>query len=203
MKNSLIILGFFAAGIVCGYFMQHTAAAGPAETLTRFALYALVFLVGLTIGGNAEAWRVLRTVKLEVILVPVCTIAGTLLGAGLATLLIADIGLRDGLAVGAGFGYYSLSSLVIRNLGFETLAVVALLSNILREIITLIGTPIMARYLGKLLPISVAGATSMDSTLPVITRFSGKSYAIIAVFNGLVLSILVPFLVVLILKTGS
>ena len=53
MKNSLIILGFFVAGIACGYFMQHTAAAGPAETLTRFALYALVFLVGLTIGGNA------------------------------------------------------------------------------------------------------------------------------------------------------
>jgi uncharacterized membrane protein YbjE (DUF340 family) len=42
----------------------------------------------------------------------------------------------------------------------------------------------------------------MDTTLPVISRFSGKEYAIIAVFSGIVLTILVPFMVTFILTFG-
>jgi uncharacterized membrane protein YbjE (DUF340 family) len=78
--------------------------------------------------------------------------------------------------------------------------VTALLSNILREIITLLATPILVLYFGKLAGIASGGATSMDTTLPVITRYSGKEWSIIAVFSGVVLTILVPFLVTFILK---
>jgi uncharacterized membrane protein YbjE (DUF340 family) len=55
-------------------------------------------------------------------------------------------------------------------------------------------------YFGKLAGISSGGATSMDTTLPVITRFSGKEWSIISVFSGIVLTLLVPFLVTFILK---
>ena len=82
----------------------------------------------------------------------------------------------------------------------ETLGVIALLSNIMRELITLLATPIFLKYFGKLAPIAAGGATSMDTTLPIITKFSGKDYAIIAIFSGTVLTILVPFLVTFILQ---
>jgi len=37
----------------------------------------------------------------------------------------------------------------------------------------------------------------------VISRYSGKEYAIVAVFSGIVLTILVPFLVTFILTVGK
>jgi uncharacterized membrane protein YbjE (DUF340 family) len=102
--------------------------------------------------------------------------------------------------VGAGFGYYSLSSIFIGQISGKTLGVVALISNILREIITLLGTPLLLKFFGQLAPIAAGGATSMDTTLPVITKFTGKEYAVISVFSGVVLTMLVPFLVTFILK---
>jgi uncharacterized membrane protein YbjE (DUF340 family) len=50
-------------------------------------------------------------------------------------------------------------------------------------------------FFGKLAPVASGGATSMDSTLPIIVTASGKEYAMISVFSGIVLTILVPFLV--------
>ena len=60
-------------------------------------------------------------------------------------------------------------------------------------------TSVFVKYFGKLAPIASGGATSMDTTLPVITKFTGTEYAIIAVFSGTVLTIIVPFLVTFIL----
>ena len=71
----------------------------------------------------------------------------------------------------------------------------ALISNILRELITLFTAPFLVRIFGKLAPISAGGVTSMDITLPVIIRFSGKQYAALAVFHCAVLDPLVPVLV--------
>ena len=103
------------------------------------------------------------------------------------------------MAVGAGFGYYSLSSVFITQLHSHSLGVVALLSNIFREVATLLATPILVSYFGNLAGIASGGATAMDTTLPIISKYSGKEYAIIAVFSGIVLTILVPFLVTVIL----
>jgi uncharacterized membrane protein YbjE (DUF340 family) len=104
------------------------------------------------------------------------------------------------MAVGAGFGYYSLSSIFIAQISGETLGVIALLSNIMREIFTLLMTPVLVLYFGKLAGIASGGATSMDTTMPVIVKYSGKEWGIVAVFSGVVLSVAVPFLVSFILK---
>ena len=104
------------------------------------------------------------------------------------------------MAVASGFGYYSLSSIFITEISGETLGVIALLSNISREIITLLATPFFVKYFGKLGGIVSGGATSMDTCLPIISESTGKEWAIIAVFSGVVLTIIVPFLVPFILS---
>jgi uncharacterized membrane protein YbjE (DUF340 family) len=81
----------------------------------------------------------------------------------------------------------------------ESLGVIALLSNIIREIFTLVFAPLIARIFGKLAPISSGGATAMDTTLPIITRYSGTEYVAFSVFSGLVLTLLVPLIVPLVL----
>jgi len=194
VKSSLIILGFFVAGLLGGWFSLLPGFLLN-QDLSRYALCALLFLVGIGLGSDTKAWTILRDQHLRILLVPACVIVGTLVGVGVCSLVLPGMSMRESLAVGAGFGYYSLSSLIIKEMGGSALSVVALLSNISREVLTFVLTPVLAKYVGKLTPIASGGATAMDTTLPVITEFSGKDYAMIAVVSGTVLTLLVPLLV--------
>jgi len=198
MRSSLIIFSFFVTGVLAG-LSGKLPSGYDFDKFGGYALYLLMFLAGVSIGSDKNSWKVLATHNYKIIWVPLTIILGTLAGSALVALVIPTLTLRESLAVGAGFGYYSLSSVFITQLHSHSLGVVALLSNIFREVATLLATPILVRYFGKLAGIASGGATAMDTTLPVISRYSGKEYAIIAVFSGIVLTILVPFLVTFIL----
>jgi uncharacterized membrane protein YbjE (DUF340 family) len=101
----------------------------------------------------------------------------------------------DSMAVGSGLGYYSLSSIFITEFKGAELGTIALLSNISREILALQLAPVFVKYFGKLAPISAGGATTMDTTLPIIMKFSGKEYMVLSVFHGFLTDLSVPFLV--------
>lgn len=199
MKNSLIIVVFFAIGVMLG--MLHILPKFLVENeLSSYALYLLIFLVGIDVGSDSSSWKMLKSHNFKLFLIPLTTIIGTLLGAGLISFAFHSLSIKDSLAVGAGFGYYSLSSIIISQMAGKTLGVIALLANITREIFTLLFTPILEKVFGKLAPIVSGGATSMDTTLPIISRYSGKNYSLISVFHGTVLTILVPIIVTFILK---
>lgn len=194
MKGSLIILGFFLAGCLSGRMdlLPGWLADG---NLASYALYALLFLVGMSMGFDTRSWRILRELHVKVLLVPLFVMAGTFAGAGAVWPFLGDMPLHHALGVGAGFGYYSLSSIMISKMVSPVLGSVALLSNIIRELTTLLAAPLLARHFGKLGPVAAGGATSMDTCLPVIVRFSGERYGIIAVFSGMFLTVAVPLLV--------
>ncbi len=196
MKNSLAILLFFAVGVLMGNLGWFNLAGDGAST---YALYFLMLLVGVSIGTDPRVFSIWSRYGIRILLLPLGTIIGTLGGISLLFLLIPSVGYRELLAVGAGFGYYSLSSIIISEMHSESLGVVALLSNIIREVVTLLTAPLMVYLFGKLAPIAGAGATSMDTTLPVILHSSGKEVAVLALAHGIVLTILVPLLVPLIL----
>lgn len=199
MRGSLIILSFFVAGIAAGFFhlIPDTLIHNDYST---YALYLLMFLVGFSIGADPKSLLALKEFNLKILIVPLITIVGTTAGVLIVSILISDYDFIDVLAVGYGFGYYSLSSIFITELRNEELGVIALLANVMREIITLLIAPMLAVYFGKIAPIASGGATSMDTTLPIITKSSGKEYAMVSLFHGVVLTILVPFLVTWLLK---
>jgi uncharacterized membrane protein YbjE (DUF340 family) len=198
MKNTVIIIFFFIAGLFFGiYAFLPEALSGDA--MTQYVLYLLLFLVGIGVGSNKNTLKLLKSVNLKIFLIPFSVILGTFLGTFLYSLINDSLTLRECWAVGAGFGYYSLSSVLIKEIAGGSLGVIALLSNIIREIFTLLLTPVIVKVFGKYGPISSGGATSMDTTLPIITRYIGTEYAALSVFSGLVLTLLVPFLVPLIL----
>lgn len=199
MKGSLIILTFFTVGLVGGIYHIFPDWL-LSNDLTMYALFVLMFLVGVSIGSDKGAFYVLRKMNLKVILVPLLVVVGSLAGTAVTSVLLNDITVQEAMAVGAGFGYYSLSSIFISEISGQELGVVALLSNIFREIITLLAVPFMVRYFGKLAGIASGGATAMDTTLPIIVKFTGKDYGIIAIFSGIILTILVPVLVTVILQ---
>lgn len=196
VKSSLKIAAVFAAGVGTG--VLHLLPDGLVNAKPEPFFYVLcVFLplVGIAIGGDAKHWAEVRRSSIRVFFVPVGIIIGTLLGSALAWSVTSGYTLREVLAVGSGLGYYTLSCSIIKEAGYESLSIVALFSNVFREIITMLLTPFMARYLYKMAPIAAGAATTMDTALPVITRFCGKEWATMAVINGIILSLLVPWLI--------
>lgn len=197
MKGSLIIIAFFILGAACGYsgVLSLDISGVDAGFIT---LAALIFCVGLGIGHNAEnLMGEFRRQGLRVLLLPLATILGTLGACAVVSFFLPDTPLNDALAVGSGFGYYSLSSIFITEYRGVELGTIALLSNIIREIVTLLFAPLLCRWFGPFAPISSGGATSMDTTLPVIVSTSGSRYMVLSVYHGFVLDFSVPFLVTL------
>lgn len=194
MKGSLIIVGFFVLGIIVG--LCHFVPQDFLDSdVSYYALCALMFCVGISIGCDTSVLKSFRKVNPRLIFLPVMTIVGTLAGCAAASLVLGHRQLTDCLAIGSGFGYYSLSSIFITEYRGPELGTIALLANICREILTLLCAPLLARYFGKLAPISVGGATSMDTTLPIITRASGEQFIIVSIFHGFCVDFSVPFLV--------
>ena len=153
--------------------------------------------VGVTLGHDRTLAQRIRQLNPRLALLPLATAAGTLAGAVLAAPWLDGVTTADALAVGAGFGYYSLSSIFIADLRSVELGTVALLCNILRELFTLLFALPVARRFGPLAAISIGGATSFDTTLPVITRAAGRPYVVVSIFHGCVLDFSVPWLVTL------
>ena len=196
MKGSLIIISFFIIGTLCGVY--HLIPYDFTQSnLSYYALCALMFSVGISVGNDPQTLRNFRSLNPRLIFLPVMTILGTLAGCAVISLFLPNRSLSDCLAVGSGFGYYSLSSIFITEYKGAELGTIALLSNISREIITLLFAPLLVRWFGNLAPISSGGATTMDTTLPIITRTAGESFVVVSIFHGFVVDFSVPFLVTL------
>ena len=194
MKGSLIIVGFFVLGIVCG-LMQWLPDLNAYGNVSFLTLCGLLFCVGITVGNNTELLKSFKQLDARLMLLPLMTIVGTLAATAITSLGMPGRSLTDCLAVGSGFGYYSLSSILITQYRGPELGTIALLANIIREVFTLLGAPLLVRYFGPLSPISCGGATTMDTTLPIITRCSGENFVILSLFHGFLVDFSVPFLV--------
>ena len=193
MKGSLIIVSFFVLSIIVG--LCDVIPAGLLDSDVSYcALCCLMFCVGISIGCDTSVLKSFKKVNPRLMMLPVMTILGTLAGCAAVSLILSHRQLTDCLAIGSGFGYYSLSSIFITEYRGAELGTIALLANIFREILTLLCAP-LAKYFGKLAPISVGGATTMDTTLPIITRYSGESFIIVSIFHGFCVDFSVPFLV--------
>ena len=192
LRGSLVIVAFFVAGCVAGLFAPFDMTG---SRMSAYVLYALMFCVGVTLGNDRTLAERVRRLDPRLALLPVATAVGTLAGAALAAPLLGGWSLTDSLAVGAGFGYYSLSSIFIADLRGPELATIALLCNVMREIFTLLAAPLVARWCGPLAAVSIGGATTFDTTLPVITQAAGRPYAVVSIFHGCALDFSVPFLV--------
>ena len=196
LKGSLVIVGFFVLGLLIAL----SGWIRVSEQVSDFSFYALAALmacVGASIGSDPQTLKNFRALNPRLVLLPLCTILGTLVATALVSLLLSHRSLTDCLAVGSGFAYYSLSSIFITEYRGAELGTIALLSNISRELITLLAAPLLVRWFGRLAPIAAGGATTMDTTLPIIARTSGNDLVVVSLFHGFVVDFSVPFLVTL------
>lgn len=196
MKSSLIILSFFATGLLLGIF-RFFPPGWIDSKITFYVLCILMFAVGFSIGHDKSTISKFKSLSPGLLALPIMTVTGTFLGIIAVSFFLKERSLTDILAVGSGFGYYSLSSVLITEYKGVELGTIALLANIFREVITLLLAPWLVKYFGKLAPISAGGATTMDTTFPIIIKNSGKEFSIVSIYHGFIMDLSVPFLVVL------
>ena len=142
MKGSLIVVGFFVIGLLGG--IEKMVPSWLLDGDVSFvALCGLLLFVGLGIGLNPEMKKEVRSLSPRMALLPVVTIIGSWLGALLIWTVLHRT-LSDCMAINSGFAYYSLSSIFITEYRGAELGTIALLANIIREMLTLLGAPLMA-----------------------------------------------------------
>ena len=203
MKDSFIVVGFFVLGTAIGYSDWLPADIDFAQPAI-WVLYLLVAVIGFDFGYR-NLVPTLKSMTATSLLLPLFTIAGTLGFTVLAALFLSPWTMRDYLAIGSGFGYYSLSSLLIvdckkAELGMEIatqLGTLAILTNLAREMIALTCARGFRKCFGPYAPVAAAGVTSIDVALPVIVKTCGNEAVPVAIAHGVFLEMFVPVLVLL------
>lgn len=198
---SMIIFFSVIGGVLIGLFILPDTYFSYLEPITNYALGILLFGIGIDIGRNRQI--LIRVVDFgwKIVLIPILVGAGSIIGAFLMGSFLG-MGGKEAAAIGAGFGWYSLSGIILSKIHSVEIGSLAFLTNIMRELITFLILPFVAKYLGKLACIAPGGATTMDVTLPIIKEVAGEEIVIPAFISGFVLSTLVPILVPLIINWG-
>ena len=192
---------FFAVilGVGTGYFILPAEFSNNIGFIIDIGLMVLLFFVGIDIGKQKDILDKIKNLGFKVLLVPLAVILGSVVGSMVVGLFL-NMKINEAGVIGAGLGWYSLSSTILLSNGYVELSALAFLSNVFREIIALIFIPVVAKYIGKLESVSTAGATAMDTALPVISNSTDPQTAIIAFITGVICSTAVPIIVPIILK---
>ncbi len=192
MRFTAYVLAALLIGMAVGHFY-----APDFGSLYELMLYALIFIIGIDLGMNFRPSE-LRKLGVNAVVLPVGTLVGSLLG-GLAASLLLGIGLKWGLAISAGCGWYSLTGPLIGQYS-AVYGALGFLANLTREILTIVFYPFLSHRLPGNTAVTMGGATTMDTTLAIMTKFGGRKAAVVAFVHGFVLTAVVPFVVPLFLQ---
>ena len=198
IKIALICL---AIGVLGGRYVFNQTFIESMDQVSAMALNLLILSVGIDIGFNKAIFKKIKEYNLKILLIPMGVVVGSLAGGILAGTMIG-VSPNEAGAVAAGFGWYSLSAVILSDIATAELGTMAFLSNIIREVLSILCIPFLVKYLNKYTSVASAGATAMDTLLPVITKLTDEEVAVISVMSGVVLTGIVPIIVPLVYQLG-
>lgn len=162
---------------------------------TDVFLYILLVLIGIDISQTAFSFKSLTP---KLIWIPLVIVGFSSLGGVLVALLF-QMDWRYGLLFSAGFGWFSLSGVMVTAHLGEYYGAISLLTDLYRELFCIV----VLFFWGRNYPqasISIAGATAMDTTLPIIKKSAGSTFLPHAFYIGFTLSLIAPFYLALLLS---
>ena len=187
-------LGALILGIGCGAVRILAYLLSPLSTHAEWLLYFLMFSVGISVGLHRGIAAGIRQYHVKILLIPVGIIAGSLAGGALCGLLM-DYPVNQAISIAGGLGWYSLAGVSISNLAGAEAGSIAFLSNLMREIGAFFMIPYISRHFNVSTCIAPAAATSEDTTLPMLMRYTNEETVVLSVFNGIICSAAVPVLI--------
>ncbi len=193
LKEPLILVSIVILGIT--FRLTTNLFSWFKSSLVTYLLYALLFFVGMGMVHRKISFKGVLSDK-SLIFLPIYTILGTYLGA-IGAAFFTPFSLKEVMGMLSGFGWYSLSGIMISDLGFPLLGSISFLSNLLRESFSFFLIPLFGR-LGKKYynpAVCTAGATSMDVTLVLLSSHFGVRTMLGSIYHGVIISLAAPLLI--------
>jgi uncharacterized membrane protein YbjE (DUF340 family) len=161
------------------------------DYLLDTSLLLLLFVMGVSFGLDRESISKMKRTGLKVLIVPLTIMLGTILG-GVVSAVVLGLNLAATTAVSAGYGWYTLTGPLATQILGTKWGALGFTVNFLRELLTIVTVPLMVK-IDKYAPTAAGGATTMDTTLPIIMRYCGQDILITAFSSGFALSVIAPF----------
>lgn len=180
----VVVLGFLL-GLTGLAFLKHATEA------SEYTLIFLLFLIGIQLRNNGMTLKQI-VLNRRGMIVAVVVVASSLIG-GVINAFILGLPLKTGLAMASGFGWYSLSGILLTESFGPVIGSAAFFNDLGRELIAIMLIPGLVRQ-SRSTALGLCGATSMDFTLPVLQRSGGLELVPAAIVHGFILSLLVPIL---------
>jgi len=193
-KVSLMIIGSLTFGIIIGFVWNEYILEDLIGNFIKFGLCALLFFVGFEFGVRGNFIESLKLAGPYAVIVPVGVILGTFAGSVVISFFM-PISIRESLAIGSGFGWYSLAPSIMMDKGYVMAGTISFMHNIMRELIGILAIPLVAKKVGYAESVSLPGSSCMDVCLPIIEKSASSEAALYSFFTGGVLAILTPVLV--------
>ena len=198
IRGSLAQVICVVIGFVIGYFLPATYM--PPENTMTVLLMILILLVGIGLKGSGITLKEVLLNKRGVEMSVIFTLA-VLVGGLLFALLFSEVSWTKGLALASGFGWYSLSAIVMTDAYGAIWGSVALFNDLIREFFALIFIPVFMRKYPSA-SVGLGGATSLDFTLPIIQQSGGLKVVPLAISFGFIINIVAPVLMVVFSALG-
>lgn len=195
MKQCVIALGMVLFGVVGSMWVDVNLFANAEVDFVNLVLYALIFCVGLDVSqANLRfSWN-----KINLLFLPCGVVFGSLVG-GIVASWVLEQPILTSLALSSGFGWFSLSSILVGSKLGATYGSVALLTDLLRELFAICFLYIFgARFSRE--GVGLSGAAASDSALPIIRQTCSSDMVPLALVSGLLLTVLAPPLILLFLS---
>lgn len=203
VKSTLIILGLVAAGMLAGCFIISGVSEEIIESfnvisghsLTVFLCILLTF-VGFDLGLSGNLAGSIRSVGMKAFAFPVAAVAGSLL-LGTLSGMIFGFSVREGIAISAGFGWYTYAPTVIAGAGaqYAVASAVSFMHNVIRELSGIILIPVLAKKTGYLEVTGIPGVAAMDVCMPIVERSCRTDTVVYSLATGLLMCIVTSVLV--------
>lgn len=190
----LAIITSLILGIGYGQFCLNGSGGAFFDGVSEIALAVLMLSVGISVGMNKQVFQKMKTYHFKMLIIPIGIIIGSVAG-GILCAFLMGMPLNESVAITSGLGWYSLSGVLLTDLAGAEVGSIAFLANLFREIISFMTIPFIARYCNHYTAIAPAAATSEDTTLPILMKYTSEEVVMLAVINGVICSAMVPILI--------
>lgn len=187
--DSLILCGTVAVGGILGYLTKGLLSFPL--TSSTYVLVVMIFCIGIQLRNSGIPVREVFLNRRGIV-TSLIFIASGLLGGVIASVVL-DITLIQALTFASGFGWYSLSSVLVNDAWGAMYGSIAFFNDLSREILCLFTIPFFMRLFPST-AIGLAGATALDCTLPIIQKSGGIQVVPLAISFGFIINLAVPFL---------
>ncbi|MBR5129150.1 MAG: lysine exporter LysO family protein, partial [Firmicutes bacterium] len=200
MKTTLIILGFVAAGMLSGYFIvpmifgDLNAFQVMSGDWMVVGITILLACVGFNLGLDGKVFCSLKQVGFKALLIPVAAVAGSLI-MGAVYGLVSPLTVGEGIAISAGFGWYTMAPGLMVEAGFVVSGAISFMHNVIRETLGIIIIPLVAKKIGYLEAVSIPGVAAMDVCMPIVERSCRAETVVYSFCTGAFMCLFVPTVV--------